>query len=53
MYSLPEDTYFVGHSHLGPLTLGCFTVSLGRSLGFISTGHDYCWTSGKGKHNIH
>lgn len=53
MYSLPEDTYFVRHSHLGPLTLGCFTVSLGRSLGLISTGHDYCWTSGKGKHNNH
>lgn len=52
IYSIPEDTYFVRHSHLGPLALGCFTVSLGRRLGLISTGHDCCIRKVKASHIV-
>lgn len=31
----------VHHSHLGLLALGSLPIGLGRSLGLISTGHDY------------
>ncbi len=35
-------THLVGHhSHLRLLALSSLPVSLGRSLGLISTGHDY------------
>lgn len=40
-------THLVGHqSHLRLLALSSLPVSLGRSLGLISTGHDY-WAKGE------
>lgn len=36
-------TNLVGHhSHLRLLALSSLPISLGRSLGLISSGHDYC-----------